>query len=385
MKASNPWPGPALLRAKLCIDLFMHSDLENLLTLQDVDKEIFRLREEIADLPRRVAVIEEKLAGTKARLEAAKAAIKADETARKKHEAAISDLQGKISKFRDQQLSVKTNEQYKALLHEIEFAQKEIQGNEDKILETMLDVDNKNSQVNAAEAELKAENAEIEKEKAVALQKTAEDEKQLGELAAKRNDLRSGVAAELLAHYERVAKARKTGISEVRDSKCLTCQVILRPQVYAEVRAGQKMVMCESCSRILYYRAPTVATAVEAPVKRRRPKADAEQAWFYRSSYGEHGEVLLVLINGADNSSRRVYDLHTGRLVIAKEVRPGSYTTAFADDLVDAVRLNGALKEEEMEEYGAELPMIALDPLHRDLAAAQREPHDVKEKEEVSS
>jgi hypothetical protein len=135
----------------------------------------------------------------------------------------------------------------------------------------------------------------------------------------------------------------------------------------------------------LYYRSPAVAAVVEAPVKRRRPKADAEQAWFYRSSYGEHGEVLLVLINSADNSSRRVYDLHTGRLVIAKEVRPGNYTTAFADDLVDAVRLNGSLKEEEMDEYGAELPMIALDPLHRDLAAAQREPHDVKEKEEVSS
>jgi hypothetical protein len=357
----------------------MLSDLENLLALQEVDKEILRLREEIADLPRRVAVIEQKLASTKARLEQAKAAIKADETARKKYEAAITDLQGKISKFRDQQLAVKTNEQYRALLHEIEFAQKEIQGNEDKILEVMLDADSKNLQVKTAEAELKMETAEIEKEKAVALEKTAEDEALLKDLNARRDALRSGVPEELLTHYERVARARKTGISEVRDSKCLACQVILRPQVFAEVRAGQKMVICESCSRILYYRPPAVAAAVEAPVKRRRPKLDAEQAWFYRASYGEHGEVLLVLINGADSSTRRVYDLHTGRVVLAKETRQGNYAIAFAEDLVGAVRLNGALKEQELDEYGSELPMIALDPLHRDLAAALKESHHVNE------
>jgi len=42
------------------------------------------------------------------------------------YETSIQDLRGKISKYRDQSLAVKTNDQYKALLHEIQFAEKEL-------------------------------------------------------------------------------------------------------------------------------------------------------------------------------------------------------------------------------------------------------------------
>jgi len=143
----------------------MLPDVENLIALQQADREILRLKEEIAALPKRVAAIEQKLAGTKAVLEKAKAAIKADEAARRKYETAIQDLQGKISKYRDQSLEVKTNEQYKALLHEIQFAEQDIRGNEDKILELMIDAETQEKEVKTAEVELKEETAEIEKEK----------------------------------------------------------------------------------------------------------------------------------------------------------------------------------------------------------------------------
>ena len=56
----------------------MLSDIENLLQLQEADRETRRLNDEVAALPKRVAAIEAKLAGTKASLEKAKAAIKAD-------------------------------------------------------------------------------------------------------------------------------------------------------------------------------------------------------------------------------------------------------------------------------------------------------------------
>src|SRR6202023_1297352 len=189
----------------------MLPDIEKLLELQVADKEIRRLQDEVAALPKRVAVIEQKLAGTKAQLEKAQSAAKGDETNRKKFEAAIKDLQGKISKYRDQSLDVKTNEQYKALLHEIQFAEQEIKSNEDKILELMLNADARDKEVKAAELELKAEMAEIEKEKAAARERTAEDEKLLAEWNAKRDLARAGVSEDLLRQYERVAKCRGSG------------------------------------------------------------------------------------------------------------------------------------------------------------------------------
>jgi len=296
----------------------MLPDIENLLRLQEADKEIRRLQDEIAELPKRVAAIERRLAGTKNQLEKAQAAIKADEASRRKHETTISDLRGKISKYRDQSLDVKTNDQYKALLHEIQFAEKEIAATEDKILELMVNADTRDKEVKAAQVELKAETAEIEKEKEQARQRTAEDEKLLADWKAKRDQLRSGIDADLLRHYERVSKFRGTGISEVRDHKCMACQVMLRPQTYNEVRSGQQTVFCDSCQRVLYTNPAEEVVEQKAVVhhqRRHRPKIDAPQAWYYRTEFADTGEVYLCLTNGRGQASRRVYEIHTGRLV----------------------------------------------------------------------
>ena len=354
----------------------MLPEIENLLKLQDTDKEIRRLHDEVAELPKRVAVIEQKLAGTKAQLEKAQAAVKADEASRRKYDANITELRGKISKYRDQSLDVKTNDQYKALLHEIQFAEKEISANEDKILELMVNADTRDKEVKAAQAELKAETAEIEKEKEAARQRTAEDEKLLAEWRGKRDQLRTGVNEDLLRHYERVSKFRGSGISEVRDHKCMACQVMLRPQTYNDVRSGKETVVCDSCQRILYFNPKEELVERKDVIhraKRHHPKIDAPQAWYYREEYNGNGETLLCLMNASGQSSRRVFDFATGRLIGDILMREGDFRHAFPEDITGAIRLNGNWSEEEMETWGTEMPTTVLDSLHFDLEAARRE------------
>jgi predicted nucleic acid-binding Zn-ribbon protein len=368
----------------------MLPDIEKLLELQTADKEIRRLQDEVAALPKRVAVIEQKLAGTQAQLEKARAAAKGDEANRKKFEANIKDLQGKISKYRDQSLDVKTNEQYKALLHEIQFAETEIRLNEDRILEVMVNVDARDKEVKAAEAELKAETAEIEKEKQDARRVTAEDQKKLSEWNAKRDSLRHGISEDVLRQYERVAKFRGTGLVEVRDQKCTGCQVKLRPQTYNEVRNGEKVMVCESCSRVYYFNPANEVKPEQEVVtvtgrKRSRPKADAPQAWFYRPDYGEEGEVLLAFTNSGGNSTRRIYEMHTGRQFGDVLMREGTYRQAFPEDMTEsALRLNGHWDEKEIDQWGSEIPSNVLDLLQKDLLAIRRE-HRVGHKEHSAS
>jgi predicted nucleic acid-binding Zn-ribbon protein len=231
----------------------MNSDLSNLIELQQADSQIARLQAEIAALPKRVAVIESQLAGSKDRAEKAKAALKADEVARRKHEGDIDALRQKISKYRDQMLNVKTNQEYQALGHEITFAEKDIASLEDKILETMVDADSKNGDLKKAESELKVHTTEIEKEKAIAKQRTAEDEKELGEWQQRRASIRQAIDAEVLRHYDRVFKFRGSALAEAIDHRCSVCQVLLRPQVYNDLRSSEKFITCDSCQRILYY------------------------------------------------------------------------------------------------------------------------------------
>jgi predicted nucleic acid-binding Zn-ribbon protein len=368
----------------------MLPDIEKLLELQTADKEIRKLQDEVAALPKRMAVIERKLAGTKAHLEKVRTAAKSDEANRKKFEANIKDLQGKISKYRDQSLDVKTNDQYKALLHEIEFAEQEIRLNEDRILEVMVNVDAREKEVKAAEAELQAETAEIEKEKQEALKVTAEDQKKLAEWNAKRNGLRQGISEDVLRQYERVAKFRGSGLAEVRDQKCMGCQVMLRPQTYNDVRNGERVMVCESCQRVNYYNPANEVKPEQEVVtvtgrKRARPKADAPQAWFYRPDYGEEGEVLIAFTNSGGNATRRIYEMHTGRQFGDVLVREGTYRQAFPEDLTDsALRLNGHWDEKEMDEWGSEIPSNVLDLLQKDLLAIRRE-HKVTRKDHAAS
>ena len=355
----------------------MLPDIENLIAVQQADREIARLKAEIAELPKRVAKIEEKLAGTRANLEQARAAIKADEAARRKFETAIQDLQGKISKYRDQSLEVKTNDQYKALMHEVQFAEQNIRGNEDKILELMEHSESREKDVKAAELELKEETDEIEREKAAARERTAEDEKQLTEWNAKREAARSAVNADLLRQYERVAKYRGSGLAEVLDQKCMGCQVMLRPQTYNEIRAGT-LLACDSCQRILYFdpshEKPAAAPAVAAHRKRPRPKFEAGHAWYFHPQHGEDGEVFLNFMNSDGRSSRRVYDAASGRRIGDIRVREGEYRLGFPEDLTDLViRLNGKWPETEIDAWDDELPTVVLDYLHRDLALARSE------------
>jgi len=363
-------------RVKIAATLPMSPEIEHLISLQRTDREIQRLKAEIAELPKRVAAIEEKLAGTKAGLEKARAAVKGDEAARRKYETAITDLRQKISKYRDQSLDVKTNEQYKALLHEIQFAEQEIGSNEDKVLELMVNTEVREKEVKAAEVELKAETAEIEKEKTIAREQTAKDEKALAEWTVKRDSARSAVDPDLLRHYDRVLKFRGSGIAEVLDQKCTGCSVMLRPQIYNEL-CGGKLIICDSCQRILYYdpskEAPAEQKADKTSRRRAHPKIDASLAWYYRGEYRDAGEVFLSFANSGGMAARRIFDAATGRKLGETLIREGGYRQAFPEDLDDSIRLNGHWADSEQDEWDNELPSNVLDALQRDLDLARAE------------
>jgi uncharacterized protein len=250
----------------------MNSDLEKLIELEKTDREIARLTEEVLALPGRVAAIEARLADDKAAVEHAKTAIKGNEASRRKLEAEIQTAQQKIMKYRDQSSSVKTNDEYRALMHEVQFAEKEISGCEDKILELMIGLEAEEKALKTAEAQMKAETLEIEKEKTEVRKRTTEDEKLLAELGEKRGQLRPGVSDSSLAHYDRVMRQRKSAIAEARGQKCLACFVMLRPQIWEDIRTNQHIITCSSCGRILYYD-PANEPPPEPPPAKKKSKA----------------------------------------------------------------------------------------------------------------
>jgi predicted nucleic acid-binding Zn-ribbon protein len=235
----------------------MLPDLKLVIRLQDIDHRLADVAREIASLPAHIAEIEKKLTSHERKLEADRAALAANQKERKKCESDIQMQDQKISKLKDQMVSAKTNDQYRAFQNEIEFCQKEIRKFEDRILELMSESEPLEKNVKAAEAALKAEKTEVEAEKNVARDRTAADKKAQSELQAERNSIASSVTPAIYQNYERVRKGRRgIAVAEVVEGRCTMCNIALRLQYFQDLKRGESILYCESCQRILYYNPP---------------------------------------------------------------------------------------------------------------------------------
>jgi predicted nucleic acid-binding Zn-ribbon protein len=235
----------------------MHPDTHLVIQLQSLDQRIGALDKEIAALPKHIAIIEKTLESHLRRLEADRAALSANQKDRKKLEGDIQMHEQKISKLRDQMLGAKTNEQYKAFQHEIEYIEKEIRAAEDRILELMSESEPLDINVKKAEAALKEEKALVEAEQKRARERTAVDQAQIAQLRAERAELAAKLPPATLSSYDRIRKKLNgIAIAEAVAGRCSACQIVLRPQYVQDLRRGDQLMTCEVCGRFLFYNPP---------------------------------------------------------------------------------------------------------------------------------
>ena len=191
------------------------------------------------------------------RLEADRAALAANQKERKQLDDDIKVGHQKVSKLRDQMLSAKTNEQYRAFQNEIGFAEEAIRKAEDRILDLMAEGEPLDANVKKAEAALKEEKQQVDAEKARARERTAADQKQLEQYKTERKTLVSSIKPQIYSAYERIRKKwHGSAVAEATDGRCSACQIMLRPQFFQDLRNTDQLMFCESCGRILFYNPP---------------------------------------------------------------------------------------------------------------------------------
>ena len=235
----------------------MHPDIHLVIQVQTLDQNIAALDKEVAALPKHIAVIEKTLESHVRKLEADRAALAANQKDRKKLEGDIQVQEQKMSKLRDQMLQAKTNEQYRAFQHEIEYAEKEIRKAEDRILELMGESEPLDLNVKKAEGALKEEKAVVEREKNEARERTAVDQKKLDQFRAERADAYGKLPPPTRSAYDRIRKKwNGTVVAEAVGERCSACQIVIRPQYMQDLKRGEQLMTCESCGRFLYYIRP---------------------------------------------------------------------------------------------------------------------------------
>lgn len=236
----------------------MSPDLQRLIDLQRLETAIADAKARIAAHPQRLAELDAELAAATGALDAARNRLKDNQETRRALEKDVALYQGRLAKFKDQQSAVKTNREYQALGHEIETAQHELGGVEEKVLERMVEADVIAVDVKQAESAYAARKREIEAAKKELGDELSAVEASLAKATEARTALLAQIDPRLLATFEQVARVRK-GIAvttATRDGLCSVCHVRLRPQVFQQVRQNDAIIQCDSCQRILFYVPP---------------------------------------------------------------------------------------------------------------------------------
>ena len=231
----------------------MNADLKRLIRIQTIDLDIQQLKTKIDLFPSISRALDDKLRDANAKVVAAHERSKNNQATRKKLEGEVSGFEAKISKYREQMLSVKTNEEYKALQKEIEHAQTEIRRVEDSILALMLEAESSQHEIRAAEAQLKDDQQRVNQERRELENEHQKDVSAMESCSTERKDIEAQISSDLLPRYERVRKFRGgIGLSAARDYVCEVCQVRIRPQVFQEIKKNDQIIACDACQRILY-------------------------------------------------------------------------------------------------------------------------------------
>ncbi len=235
----------------------MQQTIAALLALQELDKEIYRLREELRRLP-------EERAARRAQIDAMVA--RKDETVARARESRlkikeIEDLttiqRQRMRKVEHESTQTRSDMALLAAYqHQIRTLKRDISQAEEEGLALVSDAD-------AVEAEAARMQTEIEQSEAVFAQFAANVETEVEQAKAKlatleaqrRQRLSPDVAGEAFALYERLLASREgVALAELDSRICQQCYMEVPVNLYVRVAKGDRVVQCPSCDRIFFVR-----------------------------------------------------------------------------------------------------------------------------------
>ena len=232
--------------------------IQSLLILQDRDLKRLGLEAQLKAVPGDIARVEQKIAAEKAAIESSRTEVRGLESKKKLIETDIGSAEQKVGQYKTQQLSIKKNDEYQAMGHQIETMQGQIAELEGQELEVMYAIDEAKKRFDAAEAELKANisghEARIKTLKERHTSLTAELQSAQAEVAA----ARTPVDPLKLRVYDRIATRSMPAVVPIVGGKCGGCHLKVSSEVESAARGKivdplAALPTCDQCGRIVYW------------------------------------------------------------------------------------------------------------------------------------
>lgn len=232
----------------------MKAELEKLIDLQKTDSNIRRLKKSIETADERRAGIEQEfeqhafsireIQGNRDRLHAERAEL----------DKQIAENKTYLERADRNLKHAQNQKEYETAMRETDAIQKQIAAYETQIIEKMTAVEEVEKELEGRAEEINTLDAKRDEALKAFDDELAVHRAELDEDLKRRNDVFVTLPAQLAAVYNRLAQRSRDGIAvaEVVNGSCSACFMSLRPQMQVEVKRGDQIITCESCSRILY-------------------------------------------------------------------------------------------------------------------------------------
>jgi predicted nucleic acid-binding Zn-ribbon protein len=227
--------------------------IEKLLALQNRDQRHRALRLELNSIPGEIAAKQKLIADSAARLEAARARSKAIEVEKKNLEVEIGAKRELINRYKNQQLQTRKNEEFTALSHEIQNAEKIIIGIEDKEILLMEEAEALAPVLAAADKTFGEEKTKYESQIATLREKETNLKSRIEEMEKERPASTEGIDEDLLERYQRLFESKNArAVVALEHDVCTGCHMKVTAQTSLAVRSGKEITSCQQCGRILH-------------------------------------------------------------------------------------------------------------------------------------
>jgi predicted nucleic acid-binding Zn-ribbon protein len=223
---------------------------DSLFELGACEEAIAELQQAKARLPEEIADREVKAQAARDAVEAAREQLADFEKKQRARETELQDCEAQRSKFQGQTALVKTNEEYTALLREIDGMSERVSALEEGILLGMEAIDEARGRLESVEKDQELiERGHIDDADRLRKELSRVEESLADRLGERGERLRL-LGPEVERLFQKVARAHGTGVAIIRDDRCSGCHRAIPPQTVNLVMSGE-LRPCSNCQRIL--------------------------------------------------------------------------------------------------------------------------------------
>ncbi len=231
----------------------LKEQIKKLVELQKIDSEIYSIKNDLVEKPQKIDSLKIEFEQQKERFNQLEEQLKKLQLERKEKELELQSKEDEIGKANSQLLQIKTNKEYTAKINEIESIKADKSQIEEQVLVNYDAADKVKEEVNQEKLLVDEKEKVFLENKKIIEGEIKDLESKVTQLEGQRILITPDINPNYLNTYERLLENRNgSAIVAVYSGSCGGCYMNLAPQVINQLKMGEEIVVCESCSRLLY-------------------------------------------------------------------------------------------------------------------------------------